>query len=647
MPYYIIPELPESIVELLESVTAQASAQYQGTDIKKIFWHEILYKLFYFNPRGYNETPNWAFYEFNLNKPWKGNTHIRLFAHTFTTKNLGFTYKSSSSVLLFKKSDGAWEHFFLDDNHSKTLENEFSKFASSRALGALDSRQLAENDFWTNLRGYNAQVLNFYQKQNSATALTLANLIDKNMTEKPVMVIDLGCGTGSTERHFTEQLLKEEHLNKVIWLGIDRNESNPKTAQSLTKNKNAYFIEADAQTFCEQPLQTLKIDQLQNAWNESNVLVIASGLLTEQVLSFPQAIQIMRALSQHSQIKKILLTGLESSHITPYIAKQMGYQRSNVEINGNSIEIYEPMQTTEHFIRIKNKMRKNRVLDLSYMQNYAELLDQITEEEIKEVDFIFFAGVMPKENAMEEFCRLMQINPRLLCWCASLNQNEKDLLENQISRAKYPIKFISLGYLHDAPLFSPTFFSNTFMSQVKIKDLKQLESLPIQFMRGVTSDSRGSYPHALYQRIMLTRLFIALNEDTSEDTEIKQMIADMLNQKPIRIEIGNSSEILIEKIKKSNVSAPLKAMACDFIHIMSIEVYAQVNNQIHSCSLIDSSTASSLRARELYNCNQGIFTDEEWYEFSKRFITQVNSTLTLDDMQDDISDMMDRSLGFY
>jgi hypothetical protein len=112
---------------------------------------------------------------------------------------------------MLKKTDGGYDVVDV----STLLENrdpalcllftELAPFKASHLVSTHSSgRKKLDKQKWTNLTIYQEaeHVERFYQTEHIAAAQTVANALIEDTSGKPILIIDLGCGTGDLFAEF-------------------------------------------------------------------------------------------------------------------------------------------------------------------------------------------------------------------------------------------------------------------------------------------------------------------------------------------------------------------------------------------------------------------------------------------------------------
>jgi hypothetical protein len=272
------------------------------------------------------------------------------------------------------------------------------------------------------------------------------------------------------------------------------------------------------------------------------------------------------------------------------------------------IEAYAPQDMTQYVSRLRKKMNKNKILDLSYSPSLTIFFNHISETDIKNVNHVYLTNVTLNPTDLAVLNEWIQWNPKLLFWCATTDDFINEQLElnlftlNTLSKWK----FISLGTIPAPPTFSPQFFMNLGNTPV--------DNVPLVMMA-------GNMPYN-YQRILLERLFVALNSDATQETQAclsaKNDIYKLLNNKPIYLDEG--IEVFLLQLQTSGISYALYNAAENFIRIMSIRCVVPVQDESpyngHD-KVIDTTPISYEVAYKLHQEN--IFTQEEWNDFITRY----------------------------
>jgi hypothetical protein len=621
MPAYTMKKLPEDLEYCFRDILDQRQEGLSPEDrelratILSKFQREIVRRQSPSQLTGHERSDllrDWLLHEINLEQAWNGFKQIRLF--TYTNRKPRETHGHYQSVLILKSTDNSLTIHCLDHSESYQLSQRMAPFLHRRRLGVLHQREIDKSN-WDGLSVYAPEVINFYRNQNIGTLFTLFHMLDKPH-QKPYLIVDLGSGKGEIGEDFMRYIgTKGEQWGETYWINVDLSAENTEIAKKNQPNDRMSFITANAKHFVQKPMEYFEQHNLQQSlWNGSDIYVVASGFLTEGVISFADSIQILRALRTNPNVKGVFLTGLHASHISPYLAKQMGFQRVNANVDRlvkDALEIYQPAEYRDQVDRLLDKMNKHGALDLSYVSNLTEVLTSLQSINLSKIQHVFLAGVKIDESHVPLFDRLLEEYPSLLFWGASINLLEQSEFEKIKTKTKAPRRFIVLGLVRSAPLFSPFFFH--YASE---KTDTCVSSPLAHFMRGVTTDVTNYDPMPLHERILTARLFIELNRDETEDP-IKNLLFELLKRETLAFKGPKTMDDLLGQVNESQVCTELKEAASDFLRLVPIRCYDFEKEALYT--LQDSSRASHQFALTFYNEGQGAIAPEDWEALAKRY----------------------------
>jgi SAM-dependent methyltransferase len=588
MNHFLINDLPENLQSLIAPLLGNISTRSVAL---QIFSREA-------RATGAQEnSPVWSAYELKLMNAWKGYTALRFYLH------LAPSYTSSRTaqgLLMLKKSKG-YDIVLIERAQKAVFKDAFEELATYRRLTCEESsRKIIDKSRWDGLSIYteNANVQQYYDVQNLGAAQCLLEKIKKNTSSGPVTVVDLGCGTGNIFKRFLQLSAHQAPLPQVQWQGTDYSQKN------IDEARQAFAEQTDSTTWT----QAHALDFVKNLNNTiPDLYVIASGLLTHGVLTLEESVHIVQHLRKFPHLKCLALTGLHQSCISPYMAKQMGFERcdmsANVKLRGVVLG-FTPVTPEAQRDRILNKAKKYRTLDLSFLPDLS-LMINLTQDDLKEIDFVLLAGLSLVKNTMEFLNGWVEMNPNLLFVCGALSHHQAETILLNIYNAKHRWKFLTHGFLNISPVYSPHFFQTIQNSAENPLPMDQSEDN--------------------FEGILRKRLFIALNQDpVSEDEALnlaKNDIHKLINKISIYTEEEISTENFLSFMNNAGVSGELLEALTDFVRVNSFECFTEKvllgSSDCSNYHCFDQSAQSLQTALKLKA--QGVITEDEWWQIEERF----------------------------
>ncbi len=442
MPTYQLQKLPTAVAE---SFSAAIAPPHIGEDTSENITLLQDFSQALIGENGTNLETNrghddWAVINFTLQEPWQGKyNRIRIFYNAIVTQG----------VLVLHGINGTIEKYALNSNRFKEVRAP-TLFYKRLSRGSLFLYPASK---WDNLSTYSESIKGFYQRLNSDLAHLVSQKIIEDESSHPV-IIEPGCGTGENYSHWVQKTA----FQNLVWdyVGIDCNGASINTAKNrYAQAKNAHFIQTSAVNFFHNPT-------VMQQYFDRDLYVLASGFMTEGVISFAHSMQIMRSLVRHENLKGFFISGLRASHVSAYLAKQMGLKRLDIDIPASKystvIEVYCWENRVNYISRLKEKMEKYGELDLSYVTDLSDILDAYTPYEIEHITHIYLLGILPTPCELKKLEQFITWNPHLTISCAAITEEEDDILKERIAETVHKEKFVIQERIQSVPLYSPHFF---------------------------------------------------------------------------------------------------------------------------------------------------------------------------------------------
>lgn len=318
MPKYQVLNIRPEIADFIEMLPDEPERE---TATWKKFFAQVLMKQ---SERALNDSSSefeqrdWQLHEINISQPWGNIKQIRVFCQVLQ----GPTSKKQTyqTLLSLKSIDGTIKIHGLGHEQSVLFGRLIGNRIQTRRIG-IHPREEFDKKKWDNLAIYSESVICFYEKQNLSMALSLFDYLNEMKHNAPILIVDLGAGKGAISENFVSAknandfFENDYRIGEFHWLNVELSKVNVK----ISKKQNTpqvSSVSASALDFLNEPIKFFdKIELNSDWWNRSDIYIVASGLLTEAVVSFAESVRILREIKKNERVKGLLITGLNASHI--------------------------------------------------------------------------------------------------------------------------------------------------------------------------------------------------------------------------------------------------------------------------------------------------------------------------------------------